>query len=88
MANFDNNGRVLGVILGGIAAGMMGTDEIHAAMARELIERRVADLTAEEREALQFARYRLVEYPPESGSYVVRTKRALAVLDRLLGGGK
>ncbi len=56
----------------------------------ELRARRAADLSDEEREALTFARYRLLEYPPESGSYVVRTKAALAILDRLLasGGGK
>jgi len=42
-------------------------------------------LTPEEVEALRFA---LVEYPPKSGSYVVRTKAALAILDKLITGAK
>lgn len=74
----------------------------HIAMAREILRRRAEDLTAADRESLRWARgvaelprnANLRRQWPEGvtcdgmnqAEFVARAERALAVLDRLIGG--
>jgi hypothetical protein len=43
MSDFDKDGRALGVVVGGVAAGLEPSQQIAESMARELLERRESD---------------------------------------------
>jgi hypothetical protein len=74
-----------------------GAEDIDIArMADELTQRRAADLTSKEREALEWARVVLdapdfmvhQQHDPAVREHIAKVRRALAALDKLLGDGE